>query len=155
MVALVNDSRNSYAPVGVPLTTRTEIRGLHRGLNAQDITLSDADFSEDDDEDMAEGRETAQAILDALKEMPDYDVDSTRTWWPYKDWNDLTQRVSDFADVEIGNEASQYLTYVPDKNSIFKVKIIGESMGMRREVNAECYLSSKDKKVRYIKWRED
>jgi len=112
-------------------------------------------FSEDDDEDMAEGRETAQAILDALKEMPDYDVDSTRTWWPYKDWNDLTQRVSDFADVEIGNEASQYLTYVPDKNSIFKVKIVGESMGMKREVNAECYLSSKDKKVRYIKWRED
>ena len=85
--------------------------------------------------------------------MPDYDVDETRTWWPYKDWNDLCQRVSDAADIQIGSEANQYLTYVPDQSSIFKVKITGESMGMKREVSAECYL--KDKKVRYIKWRED
>ena len=112
-------------------------------------------FVEDDDEDMAEGREVAQAIVDALKEKPDYDVDETRTWWPYKSWEDLCQRVSDFADVQIGSEANQYLTYVPDENSIFKIKITGESMGMTREVNAECYLNSKDRKVRYIKWRED
>ena len=110
-------------------------------------------FSEDDDDDQEEGRETAQAIIDTLKEMPDYDVDETRTWWPYKDWNDLCQRVSDAADIQIGSEANQYLTYVPDQSSIFKVKITGESMGMKREVSAECYL--KDKKVRYIKWRED
>ena len=112
-------------------------------------------FVEDDDEDMTEGREVAQAIVDALKEKPDYDVDETRTWWPYKSWEDLCQRVSDFADVQIGSEANQYLTYVPDENSIFKIKITGESMGMTREVNAECYLNSKDRKVRYIKWRED
>jgi hypothetical protein len=112
-------------------------------------------FVEDDDEDMAEGREVAQAIVDALKEKPDYDGDETRTWWPYKSWEDLCQRVSDFADVQIGSEANQYLTYVPDENSIFKIKITGESMGMTREVNAECYLNSKDRKVRYIKWRED
>ena len=112
-------------------------------------------FVEDDDDDMAEGRETAQAIIDTLKEKPDYDVDETRTWWPYKNWEDLCQRVSDFADVQIGSEANQYLTYVPDQNSIFKIKITGESMGMTREVNAECYLSATDKKVRYIKWRED
>ena len=112
-------------------------------------------FVEDDDEDMAEGREVAQAIVDALKEKPDYDVDETRTWWPYKSWEYLCQRVSDFADVHIGSEANQYLTYVPDENSIFKIKITGESMGMTREVNAECYLNSKDRKVRYIKWRED
>jgi len=110
-------------------------------------------FSEDDGDDQEEGRETAQAIIDTLKEMPDYDVDETRTWWPYKDWNDLCQRVSDAADIQIGSEANQYLTYVPDQSSIFKVKITGESMGMKREVSAECYL--KDKKVRYIKWRED
>lgn len=110
-------------------------------------------FSEDDDDDQEEGRETAQAIIDTLKEMPDYDVDETRTWWPYKDWNDLCQRVSDAADIQIGSEANQYLTYVPDQSSIFKVKITGESMGMKREVSAECYL--KDTKVRYIKWRED
>ena len=103
---------------------------------------------------MAEGRATAEAIIGALREKPDYDVDETRTWWPYKDWNDLSQRVSDFADdVQLGSEAAEYLTYVPDNNSIFKVRIIGESMGMKREVNAECYL--KDSKVRYIKWRED
>ena len=82
-------------------------------------------------------------------------MDETRTWWPYKSWEDLCQRVSDFADVQIGSEANQYLTYVPDENSIFKIKITGESMGMTREVNAECYLNSKDRKVRYIKWRED
>jgi hypothetical protein len=111
-------------------------------------------FSEDDEEDMSEGRATAEAIIGALREKPDYDVDETRSWWPYKDWNDLLQRVSDFAaDVQIGNEASEYLMFGPDKDSIFKVKITGESLGMRREVNAECYL--KDKKIRYIKWRED
>lgn len=110
-------------------------------------------FSEDDEEDMSEGRATAEAIIGALREKPDYDVDETRSWWPYKDWNDLLQRVSDYADVQLGGEASQYLTYVPDKDSIFKVRIVGESMGMKREVNVECYL--KDKKVRYIKWRED
>ena len=111
-------------------------------------------FSEEDEEDMAEGRAVAEAIVGALREKPDYDVDESRTWWPYKDWNDLSQRVADFADdVQIGSEAAQYLTYVPDSDSIFKVRIVGESMGMKREVNAECYL--KDKKVRYIRWRED
>ena len=111
-------------------------------------------FSEEDEEDMAEGRAVAEAIVGALREKPDYDVDESRSWWPYKDWNDLLQRVGDFADdIQLGNEASQYLTYVPDNDSIFKVRIVGESMGMKREVNAECYL--KDNKVRYIRWRED
>jgi hypothetical protein len=103
----------------------------------------------------SEGRETAQAIIAARAEKPDYDIDETRTWWPYKDWSDLTQRVSDFADVQIGSEANEYLTYVPDANSLFKIRIIGESMGMTKEISAECYYASKDKKVRYIKWRED
>ena len=111
-------------------------------------------FSEEDEEDMAEGRAVAEAIVGALREKPDYDVDESRSWWPDKDWNDLLQRVGDFADdIQLGNEASQYLTYVPDNDSIFKVRIVGESMGMKREVNAECYL--KDNKVRYIRWRED
>ncbi len=110
-------------------------------------------FSEDDDEDMAAGLETAEAIVGALREKPDYDVDESRSWWPYKDWNDLVQRVSDYAGVQVGAEAAEYLVYVPDKESIFKIRIIGESMGMKREVDAECYL--RDNKVRYIKWRED
>jgi len=113
--------------------------------------------SEDEDE-ADQARATAQAIVDTLKVMPDYEVDETRTSWPYKDWNDLTQRVSDNAesgDVEIGNEASQYFSYGADDNSIFKITITGESMGMTKVVRAECYYSSKDKKIRYIKWRED
>lgn len=118
-------------------------------------------FNEDDLEndtvggDMSEGRAAAQAIVAARSELPDYDVDETRTWWPYKDWNDFTQRVADYDDVEIGNEASEYLIYVPDENSLFRITITGESMGMRKTVQAECYYNSKDKKVRYISWRED
>ena len=125
------------------------------GMAVEQLLTVPGIYSEDDDEDMAEGRELAQAIVDALKEKPDYDVDESRTWWPYKDWSDLQQRVSDFADLQIGNEANEYLTYVPDKDSVFKIKIVGESMGMKREVSTECYLSEKDKKVRYTKWRED
>lgn len=110
-------------------------------------------FVEDDDDGMSEGMAAAQAIVDTLHEKPDYDVDESRMWWPYKDWSDLMQRVGDAADVQLGSEASEYLMYVPDRDSIFKVRIVGESMGMRREVQAECYM--KDKNVRYIKWRED
>lgn len=112
-------------------------------------------YNEEDPEDQMESEEVARAIVDTLKVMPDYDVDETRSWWPYKDWQDLCARVSDAADVEIGNDASQYLCYQPDSSSVFKMRITGSSMGMKREVNCECYVNSKDKKVRYIKWRED
>ena len=80
------------------------------------------------------------------------DIDENREWWPYKDWDDLTDRV----DEDIGNEASNYLMF-PSKGStdavVFNVKIIGESMGMTRTVTAQCYV--KDKEIRYIKWQED
>ena len=110
-------------------------------------------YNEEDTEDQMEAEEIARAIVDTLKVMPDYDVDENRSWWPYKDWQDLCTRVSDAADVEIGNEAQQYVCFKPEATSIFKMKITGASMGMKREVNCECYV--KDKKVRYIKWRED
>lgn len=107
-----------------------------------------------DDGDVGETREIAQAIVDTLKIKPtDYDVDETRTWWPYKDWQDLCRRVSDASNLEIGQEANEYLSFEPDESSIFTMKITGESMGMKREVSCSCYV--KDKKVRYIKWRED
>ena len=48
MVALVENSKNSYAPVGVPFNTRLELRGLDDGLNATDLTASDASFSDDE-----------------------------------------------------------------------------------------------------------
>lgn len=112
-------------------------------------------YNEDDTEDQMEAEEIARAIVDTLKVMPDYDVDETRTWWPYKDWQDLCTRVSDASDVEIGSEAQQYVCFQPESTSIFKMKITGASMGMKREVNCKCYVNSKDKKIRYIEWRED
>lgn len=106
-------------------------------------------YDENDDEEQSNGREIAQAIIDGLKEMPEGNVDESRTWWPYRDWADLMNRV----DVNIGSEANNYLMYKPDANSIFKIKIVGESMGMSRTVQAKGYV--KDGKVRYIEWRED
>lgn len=110
----------------------------------------------DDDDDREDSMLLAQAILDALKVKPeDYDVDETRDWWPYKDWADLNQRIEDVADTDIhlGDEAQQYIEWQPSATSVFKMKISCESMGMTREVNCKCYV--KDKKVRYIEWRED
>lgn len=109
-----------------------------------------------EDDDREDSQELAQAILDALKVMPeDYDVDETRDWWPYKDWQDLNARVEDFynGNVKLGNEAQEYIEWQPTETSVFKMKITGESMGMKREVNCKCYV--KDKKVRYMEWRED
>ena len=97
--------------------------------------------------------EIAQAIVEARGEQPDYDVDESRNWWPYKDFTDMNQRISDYAGVKIGNEASEYLIFTPAEDSVFKIRVIGESAGVRHEVQAEGYV--KDNKVRYIKWRED
>ncbi|MBR3221572.1 MAG: hypothetical protein IKF72_05000 [Kiritimatiellae bacterium] len=110
----------------------------------------------DDDDDREDSMMLAQAVLDALKIKPeDYDVDESRDWWPYKDWADLCQRVADVADtnIQIGDEAQQYIEWQPSETSVFKMKISCESMGMTREVNCKCYV--KDKKVRYIEWREN
>ena len=98
----------------------------------------------------------ATAILDALKVIPeDYDVDETRDWWPYKDWQDLNKRIEDLLDsgVHLGEEANQYIEWQPQTTSVFKMKITCESMGMKREAECKCYV--KDKKVRYIEWREN
>jgi len=129
-------------------------------INANDCTedqlLTIPGIASEDEDDDDEAQLRAEAIVKALREPPEHrdDFDENRDWWPYKDFNDLTQRVSDYdSSVHIGTEASEYLMFAPDKNSVFKVKIVGESMGMSREVNAEAYV--KDKKVRYIKWRED
>ena len=103
------------------------------------------------DEAIEEARTVAQMIVDGLKAEPDNrdDYDRTRGWWPYKDWSDLTARV----DEDIGNEAANYLSFGPDSSTLFKMKITGESMGMTRTAEAQCYV--RDKKVRYISWRED
>ncbi len=109
-------------------------------------------FDEDDDEQLENSRAAAQAILDGLAKMPDRaNVDESRSSWPYSDWADVISRIDD--GVQLGSEAANYLVYKPSGESIFKLKITGESMGMKHVASAECYV--KDKKVRYIKWRED
>lgn len=111
----------------------------------------------DEEEAQEDSRILAQCILDTLKVKPeDYDVDETRDWWPYKDWQDLNTRLDDNlteSDVQIGEDAQQYIEWQPSETTVFKMKITGESMGMKREVNCKCYL--KDKTVRYLEWRED
>ena len=104
-----------------------------------------------DEDDLEEGEARVSAILEGLGVMPEDDtsIDPDRKTWPYKNFDDLRNRV----DEDIGDEAREYLVFTPQEDSIFKVKITGESLGMTREVSAKCYVS--DKKVRYIEWRED
>lgn len=111
-------------------------------------------FDEEDEEDLEKSTENIDAILNAKKEEPDYDVDETQSWWQYKDFNDLQQRVSDYAtEGKVGTEANNYLLYKPDDSTIFEITIECESMGMTRAVKAKAYL--KDKDVRYVEWEED
>ena len=109
------------------------------------------------DDDRADSQELAQAILDGLRTKPedDDDVDPNRDWWPYKDWQDLNRRVEDLltSSIKLGEDAQEYIEWQPSETSVFKMKITGESMGMKREVACKCYV--KDKKVRYMEWRED
>ena len=117
--------------------------------------IFDLDEIDDEDDDvLVDAQEIADAIVAGKAEKPDYDVvDNDAGSWPYRDWNDLVSRVRDAADVEIGAEAQQYLEFGASQDSIFKVRIVCESMGMEHVVAAEGYV--KDKKVRYFKWRED
>lgn len=113
-------------------------------------------FQEDDDEEMLDSRALAEAIVGGLATEPDnYEGEIGRSWWPYADWNDLNQRMSEVSDVNVrlGSEAGKYLVFKPAEDTVFKIKITGESMGMTHSVNAKGYV--KDKKVRYIEWRED
>lgn len=108
------------------------------------------EIDDDDDDVLIDAQEIADAIVAGKSEKPDYEVDDDAGSWPYKDWNDLVNRLE---DVEIGSEAQQYLDFGPSQTSIFRVRITCESMGMEHTVTAECYI--KDKAVRYFKWRED
>ena len=111
-------------------------------------------FDEEDEEDLEKSTENIDAILEAKGEMPDYDVDETQSWWQYKDFSDLQQRVSDLGgDAQIGTEAGNYLLFKPDDSTIFEITIECESMGMARTVKAKAYM--KDKELRYVEWEED
>lgn len=111
-----------------------------------------------DDDCVEEAREIAEAILAALKEKPeDRDVDENAPAWPFKDWNDMLARIdnseSPVKSTDIGPEAKNYMIFAPEEDTVFKIKITGESMGMSRSVQAEGYVT--DKKVRYVKWSEN
>ena len=113
-----------------------------------------------DDDCLEEAKEVAQAILDGLTQMPKDDdgIDTSRSDWPYKSWDDLMKRIDDLdgssvKSEDIGSEAQNYLSFQAEEDSVFKIKITGESAGMSRSVEAEGYV--KDKKVRYVKWSEN
>ena len=113
------------------------------------VTIPGIYESPEEDDALEEAKENAAAILEALKTQPDYDVDETRSWWPFKDFSDLQSRVED-AGGEIGSEASNYFAFNTEE---FTVRITGESMGMTHTVEAKCYV--KDGKIRYYKWCEN
>ena len=110
-------------------------------------------FDEEDEEDLEKSNENIDAILGAKSEMPEYDVDESQSWWQYKDFSDLQQRVSDYGDGQIGTEANNYLLFKPDDATIFEITIECESFGMARTVKAKAYM--KDKELRYVEWEED
>jgi len=117
-------------------------------------------YSEPDEEDcVEEAKEVAEAIIAGLSVMPeDREVDENQSTWPYKDWSDLTRRIEDVPGSQVragdlDSSAQEYISFSAEQDTVFKVKITGESSGMSRSVEAECYV--KDKKVRYVKWRED
>ncbi len=108
----------------------------------------------EDEEDLEQSTININYIQEAKKELPDYEVDETQSWWQYKDFSDLQQRVMDYgSDGRIENEASDYLVFKPDDTTIFEITIECESMGMSRTVKAKAYM--KDKELRYVEWEED
>lgn len=117
------------------------------------------DVDEIDEDDKSESLEIAQAIVNCRKIMPqDYDVPEDRTEWGYGEftsdwWSDLTQRVADEFDVEVPSDAKNYLTALPsEEGTLFKMKITAILMDMEYTAECECYV--KDKKVRYVSWKE-
>ena len=148
--------------------TRKEDLSTIPGIFPDDPT--DQDAQEDCDE-------LIEAILGALKTKPEdeNDVDETRTWWPFKSFDDLCKRVDDFGcDLEVPSGIQEYIKWPGDtsgggasakkssksKNDKstddvekFSMTITGESFGMKCVVKARCVIS--DKKVQYIEWSEN
>ena len=130
--------------------------------NSIDALITIPGIYEDPSEDecLEEAKEIAQAVLDGLGQMPKDDdgIDKNRSYWPYKNWDDLMRRIDDLdggtvKSSDIGSEAQNYLSFQAEEDSVFKIKITGEAAGMTRSVEAEGYV--KDKKVRYVKWSEN
>jgi len=149
---------------------------LNDETTASDLSTLPGIFPDDPEDQSAkeDSDELVSAILGALKTMPedDNDVDETRTWWPFKDFQDLCDRVEDYGcDVKVPDDIKEYIefagssgtaTSTEKKNSRsssgddvkkYRMTITGESMGMKYVVTARCYVV--DKKVRYCEWNEN
>ena len=153
---------------------------LNDETTSEDLSTIPGIFPDDPEDERAceDSQSVVEAILGALKTMPedDDDIDESRTWWPYKDIEDLKKRIDDYGcDVTITREMEDGLKeYVvfggqagtssgssgggKGKNSgegetVFSMAITGESLGMKYTVKARCKVA--DKKVVYIEWSEN
>ena len=139
------------------------------------MTILSPMYDPDDARESEDCADLVQAILTALKTMPedDDDVDETRTWWPFKDFGDLEKRVDDVGFSEkVPEDLEEYIRWpgesaaspsgksdkdkkgsASEATEKFSMTITGESMGMKYVVTARCVVE--DKKVRYIEWSEN
>ena len=148
---------------------------LNDGTREKDLlTILSPMYDPDDARESEDCADLVQAILTALKTMPedDDDVDETRTWWPFKDFSDLEKRVDDVVFSEkVPEDLKEYIRWpgesaasssgksekgkkeASEDTEKFSMTITGESMGMKYVVTARCIVE--DKKVRYIEWSEN
>ena len=150
---------------------------LNDQTRAEDLSTIPGIFPDDPEDSRAQedSQDLIQAILLALKTMPEDedDVDETRTWWPFKDFSDLEKRVDDVGFSEkVPEDLKEYIRWPGESAASssgssdkkkksgasedaekFSMTITGESMGMKYVVSARCVVE--DKKVRYIEWSEN
>ena len=139
------------------------------------MTILSPMYDPDDAREAEDCADLVQAILTALKTMPEDedDIDETRTWWPFKDMSDLEKRVEDVGfNEKVPEDLKEYIRWpgesaasssgksdkdkkggASEDTEKFSMTITGESMGMKYVVTARCIVE--DKKVRYIEWSEN
>ena len=149
---------------------------LNDETRATDLTtILSPMYDPDDARESEDCADLVQAILTALRTLPEDedDVNETRTWWPFKDMSDLEKRVDDVGfNEKIPEELKEYILWPGEsaasssgksdkdkkgdaskETEKFSMTITGESMGMKYVVMARCIVE--DKKVRYIEWSEN
>ena len=139
------------------------------------MTILSPMYDPDDAREAEDCADLVQAILTALKTLPEDedDIDETRTWWPFKDMSDLEKRVEDVGfNEKVPEDLKEYVRWpgesaasptgksdkdkkggASEDTEKFSMTITGESMGMKYVVTARCIVE--DKKVRYIEWSEN
>lgn len=111
-------------------------------------------------EDVEEAIATARRIIELRdmkvegeNELIKSKDDEDRDTGAYKDFSDLQERLQreSTTGIDIQNEASQYLTFQPDK--FFEITIVGQSFGIVHKIVAIALVDNG--KVRYLRWQED